>query len=125
MTTVIAQGRVASAAIDRFLGGSGDLERFARKKPVIEPRMPAPRGSARSEWRSVSAKARVGGFALVEQAYGRQPPRRSRRWRSSAAPTKPCTRPSAAAGTAASIEPVAFAMLVETEVGKTDWETGS
>ena len=68
----IAQGRVASAAIDRFLGGSGDLERFACKKPATELRTPAPRGSARKAWHSISAEARLGSFALVEEAYGKE-----------------------------------------------------
>ncbi len=70
--TAIAQGRVASAAIDRFLGGSGDLERFARKKPSAELRASAPRGSPRNVWRSLGADARLGGFALVEEAYGEE-----------------------------------------------------
>jgi formate dehydrogenase beta subunit len=65
----IAQGRVAGAAIDRFLGGSGDLERFARSKPVAEPHAPASRGSAREAWYSMAAPARLGSFALVEGAY--------------------------------------------------------
>ena len=68
----IAQGRAASAGIDRFLGGSGDLERFAREKPAAEPHAPAPRGSARREWHCASAAARLGGFSLVEEAYGRK-----------------------------------------------------
>ena len=68
----IAHGRVASAAIDRFLGGSGDLERFARGKPIAELRAPAPRGSARKAWHSISAQVRLGGFALVEQAYSKK-----------------------------------------------------
>lgn len=65
----IAQGRVAGAAIDRFLGGSGDLERFACNQPATELRTPAPRGSARKESRELSAETRLGSFALVEQAY--------------------------------------------------------
>ena len=68
----IAQGRVASAAIDRFLGGRGDLERFARNKPLAELRTAAPRGSARKEWHSISAEARLRSFALVEEAYGKE-----------------------------------------------------
>ena len=68
----IAQGRVAGAAIDRFLGGDGDLERFARDKPVAEPHAPAPRGSPREAWHSIAAQARLAGFALVEEAYGRE-----------------------------------------------------
>jgi NADPH-dependent glutamate synthase beta subunit-like oxidoreductase/NAD-dependent dihydropyrimidine dehydrogenase PreA subunit len=68
----IAQGRVAGAAIDRFLGGSGDLERFASKKPVAEAHMPASRGSVREAWRSIAAPARLGSFALVEEAYARE-----------------------------------------------------
>lgn len=65
----IAQGRRAGAAIDRFLGGAGDLERFACNQPATELRVPAPRGSARRESRELSAETRLGSFALVEQAY--------------------------------------------------------
>lgn len=68
----IAQGRIASAGIDRFLGGSGDLERFACKKPPAEAPAPAPRGSARKAWHSLSAEARLGSFALVEEAYAKE-----------------------------------------------------
>jgi formate dehydrogenase (NADP+) beta subunit len=68
----IAQGRRASAAIDRFLGGSGDLERFACKKPLTELRAPAPRGSTRNQWHSLCAEARLGSFAPVEEAYGEE-----------------------------------------------------
>ena len=65
----IAQGRVAGAAIDRFLGGAGDLERFAGKHPPIEARKTASRGSARQVPCELSAEIRLGSFALVEQAY--------------------------------------------------------
>ena len=65
----IAQGRVAGAAIDRFLGGDGDLERFAGNRPDREISAAAPRGSMRKDWRNLSADTRLGSFALVEQAY--------------------------------------------------------
>jgi formate dehydrogenase (NADP+) beta subunit len=65
----IAQGRVASAAINRFLGGSRDLERFARKKPLTERPTPAPRGSLRNAWHSITPEARLKNFAPVEEAY--------------------------------------------------------
>ena len=68
----IAQGRVASAAIDRFLGGSGSLERFARKKPLSELPTPAPRGSLRRVWHSITPEARLKNFALVEEAYDQE-----------------------------------------------------
>ena len=68
----IAQGRLAGAAIDRFLGGSGDLERFASTKPSAEPGETAPRGSARETWHHICAEDRLGSFALVEQAYSRE-----------------------------------------------------
>jgi NADPH-dependent glutamate synthase beta subunit-like oxidoreductase/NAD-dependent dihydropyrimidine dehydrogenase PreA subunit len=67
----IAHGRRASAAIDRFLGGNGDLERFASRKTVIEPLPFAPRGSARTAWHSLPASERLASFAVVEQAYDR------------------------------------------------------
>jgi len=68
----IAHGRRASAAIDRFLGGNGDLERFASRKPIAEPLPAAARGSARTAWHSLPASARLASFAVVEQAYDRQ-----------------------------------------------------
>jgi NADPH-dependent glutamate synthase beta subunit-like oxidoreductase/NAD-dependent dihydropyrimidine dehydrogenase PreA subunit len=68
----IAQGRLASAGIDRFLGGSGDLERFARAKPRAETPVTAARGSERAQWPSIPAQARLAGFALVEQSYGKE-----------------------------------------------------
>ena len=65
----IAQGRRASAAIDRHLGGSGDLERFARAKPAADAHAPAARGSVRKPWPNLPVSERLAGFALVEQAY--------------------------------------------------------
>jgi len=41
----IAQGRTAAAAIDRHLGGNGDLLRFASARPATELHEGAPRGS--------------------------------------------------------------------------------
>jgi formate dehydrogenase beta subunit len=68
----IAQGRIASAAIDRFLGGNGDLERFESRNTFTQCAEPAPRGTARNAWQSISPAARLGSFALVEQAYGKE-----------------------------------------------------
>jgi NADPH-dependent glutamate synthase beta subunit-like oxidoreductase len=65
----IAQGRVAGAAIDRFLGGNGELERFACGGKDAEAPVPAPRGSMRKGTRELSVDHRLGSFALVEQAY--------------------------------------------------------
>jgi len=65
----IAQGRLAGAAIDRYLGGGGDLERFARTSAGVATSAPAPRGSARKAWRDLSVETRLSSFALVEQAY--------------------------------------------------------
>jgi NAD-dependent dihydropyrimidine dehydrogenase PreA subunit len=68
----IAQGRRAGAAIDRFLGGDGDLDRFAGKKPPAAAHTPAPRGSARNAWAGIPVATRLGSFALVELGYDRQ-----------------------------------------------------
>jgi formate dehydrogenase (NADP+) beta subunit len=65
----IAQGRVAGAAIDRHLGGDGDLERFVREGLGVQTPVPAPRGSTRKGTRELSVEHRLGSFALVEQAY--------------------------------------------------------
>lgn len=65
----IAHGRTASAAIDRFLGGKGDLERFAGNNADRKPPEPAPRGTTRKAWQNIAVDARLGSFALVECAY--------------------------------------------------------
>lgn len=65
----IAQGRAAGAAIDRFLGGDGDLERFAARKRGADAPAAAARGSTRVAWPELPAESRFRSFALVEQAY--------------------------------------------------------
>lgn len=67
----IAQGRRASSGIDRFLGGSGDLERFATAKAPTEAHSSAERGSERKQWRILPVQQRLASFALVEEAYDR------------------------------------------------------
>jgi formate dehydrogenase beta subunit len=62
----IAHGRIAAAAIDRFLGGDGDLERFARARLPAELREAAPRGSAQHSPDRLPLASRLAGFALVE-----------------------------------------------------------
>ncbi len=65
----IAQGRAVASAMDRFLGGSGVI---ASRAPQGEP-APAPqelpRGSPRNAVRTIPLGLRIGGFAVVEQAY--------------------------------------------------------
>lgn len=68
----IAQGRRASAAIDRFLGGSGDLEQFACEQPPDQEHVAAARGSGRRQWQDLPVAERLADFALVEQAYTEQ-----------------------------------------------------
>ncbi len=62
----IAHGRIAASAIDRFLGGNGDLERFARSKPPVALLDAAPRGSALQIPRQLPIASRLAGFGLVE-----------------------------------------------------------
>lgn len=65
----IAQGRTAAAAIDRHLGGNGDLLRFASARPATELHEGAPRGSRQHLPGHIPLAARLAGFALVEQAF--------------------------------------------------------
>ncbi len=65
----IAQGRSAAAAIDRQLGGDGDLQRFASARPASELRDGAPRGSAQQLPGQIPLAKRLAGFALAEQAF--------------------------------------------------------
>jgi NAD-dependent dihydropyrimidine dehydrogenase PreA subunit len=68
----IAQGRTAAAAIDRHLGGDGDLQRFAAARPATELRDGAPRGSRQLLPGHIPLAARLAGFALVEEAFDAQ-----------------------------------------------------
>jgi len=68
----IAHGRIAAAAIDRHLGGDGDLERFAHGKPATELREAAPRGSAQRPVRQLPIALRLASFELVEDALDAQ-----------------------------------------------------
>ncbi len=65
----IAHGRIAATAIDRHLGGDGDLQRFASATPATELREPAPRGSVQQLPRHIPMATRLAGFALVEEAF--------------------------------------------------------
>ena len=65
----IAQGRTAAAAIDRHLGGNGDLLRFASPRPATGLHEGAPRGSHQHLPAHVPLARRLEGFALVEQAF--------------------------------------------------------
>ena len=65
----IAQGRTAAAAIDRHLGGNGDLLRFASARPATELHEGAPRGSHQHLPAHIPLASRLEGFALVEQAF--------------------------------------------------------
>jgi NADPH-dependent glutamate synthase beta subunit-like oxidoreductase len=64
----IGQGRKASIAIDRFLGGTGVIDRLTDETPA-EPPEAAPRGTLRAETRAVSPKKRLGDFEIVEKVY--------------------------------------------------------
>ncbi len=68
----IAHGRAAAAAIDRYLGGDGDLLRFASTKPATELRAGAPRGSVQQFPHHLPIASRLEGFSLVEEAFDAQ-----------------------------------------------------
>ena len=67
----IAQGRTASMAIDRFLGGSGVIATRAPQASSVQALRELPRGSARHAFRTIPLARRLEGFAVVEQAYDR------------------------------------------------------
>jgi formate dehydrogenase beta subunit len=67
----IAQGRLACASIDRFLGGTGISEPLSDETNP-EPPETRPPGAARPELRRISMKKRRTTFAVVEQAYPKQ-----------------------------------------------------
>lgn len=64
----IAQGRLASLSIDRFLGGSGNLPE-ALSDSADEPPETAPRGTTRPAPKTISLKRRCGTFDPLELSY--------------------------------------------------------
>ena len=65
----IGQGRRAGSAIDRFLGGSGVIDRRAPTELSEEGLPETPRGTPRNEFQTISLKRRLDGFGVVEKAY--------------------------------------------------------
>ncbi len=65
----IAQGRLACAAIDRFLGGKGRIGRDASPGAVPEPSEPEPMGTCRVEPGRIPLSARFQGVGPVEYSY--------------------------------------------------------
>lgn len=65
----IAHGRIAASAIDRFLGGDGDLDCLCAASADVAPREAAPRGATRERWASLAGDARLQGFDVVERGY--------------------------------------------------------
>lgn len=65
----IAQGRTAAAAMDRFLGGAGEIDRPSAADAAQGAPAAASRGTPRQQWRTIAPEQRLRGFALVEQAY--------------------------------------------------------
>jgi len=68
----IAQGRMASIGIDKFLGGSGNIDCKTEKPIQFELPEEAPRGTRRWQAKSLPVNKRLGGFNLVETGYDRE-----------------------------------------------------
>jgi formate dehydrogenase (NADP+) beta subunit len=65
----IGQGRKASIAIDRFLGGTGVIDRLTDNATPADPPEASPRGTFRAAARTASPKKRLGDFEIVEKVY--------------------------------------------------------
>lgn len=65
----IADGQKAAAAIDRVLGGAGDIGIFAAPARPADAGEAAPRGSQRRQQATLAPREALGGFAPVEAAY--------------------------------------------------------
>jgi formate dehydrogenase (NADP+) beta subunit len=68
----IAQGRLACASIDRFLGGTGSLPEPLSKESDMEPPETAPRGAVKPAVRKIALKRRCTTFDPVERTYGKK-----------------------------------------------------
>lgn len=65
----IAHGRMAASAIDRFVGGDGNLDRLCPPGVDVASPEAAPRGAARERWVTLERDARLQGFEAVERGY--------------------------------------------------------
>ena len=65
----IAQGRLACASIDRFLGGTGIIPEALSEETVAAPPETAPQGTKRPEIRTIALKRRCSTFEPVERTY--------------------------------------------------------
>ncbi|MCE5265134.1 MAG: FAD-dependent oxidoreductase [Deltaproteobacteria bacterium] len=65
----IAQGRLACASIDRFLGGTGIIPEALSAETAVEPPEAAPQGTKRPGTRTIPIKRRRSTFDPVEQTY--------------------------------------------------------
>lgn len=68
----IAQGRLASVSIDRFLGGTGNLPEALSGESYAGPPETAPRGATRPASGKIARKRRSASFDPVELAYGKK-----------------------------------------------------
>ena len=65
----IAQGRMASVSIDRYLGGDGRIDADGPLEETAEPPEAKPMGARRPRPERVPPKGRIRGFGLVEFGY--------------------------------------------------------
>lgn len=63
----IGQGRKAAVSIDRFLGGTGVIDRLTGRLQAAAAPEAAPRGTARAEVRRAAPGKRLGDFEIVEK----------------------------------------------------------
>jgi NADPH-dependent glutamate synthase beta subunit-like oxidoreductase len=68
----IAQGRQASIAIDKFLGGAGVIDPAGEEPPARVLPDTAPRGTGRPATEKLPLKLRLDSFDLVERGYDRE-----------------------------------------------------
>ncbi len=63
----IGQGRRAAVSVDRFLGGTGIIDRLSGRSAIEAIPEEAPRGTLRAEARLAVPKKRLGDFEIVEK----------------------------------------------------------
>ncbi|MCG8403444.1 MAG: FAD-dependent oxidoreductase, partial [Firmicutes bacterium] len=67
----IAQGRLVGKSIDRFLGGTGEIEDACDGEGRLEVPEEVPRGTYRPQVENIPSMKRVDGFSLVEPGFDR------------------------------------------------------